>query len=74
MHQGERRSRSVVVAVQVDTSGCGRQRGIVTSSGSEDIDQAAMEFIDTAEFLPAQRQGTPIDGIYKTIVHFKIEE
>jgi TonB family protein len=64
---------SVVVAVQVDTGGCGRRRGIVTSSGSDDIDQAALEFIDTAEFLPAQRQGTPVEAIYKTIVHFKID-
>lgn len=65
---------SVVVAVQVDTTGCGRQRGIVTSSGSDDIDQAALEFIDTAEFFPAQRQGNPVEGIYKTLVRFKIRD
>ncbi len=64
---------SVVVAIQVNTSGCGLQRGIVTSSGSDEIDQAALDFTDTAEFYPAQRQGTPIDAIYKTIVIFKLE-
>jgi hypothetical protein len=35
--------------------------------------QAALDFIDTAEFFPAQRQGKPVDGIYKTIVHFKFD-
>jgi serine protease Do len=62
---------SVVVAVQVDTSGCGRQRGVVASSGSDDIDQAALDLLDTAEFLPAQQQGAAVDGIYKTVVHFR---
>jgi serine protease Do len=65
---------SVVVAVQVDTSGCGRQRGIVASSGSDDIDQAALDLIDTAEFFPAQRNGIAVEGIYKTIVLFKLKE
>jgi serine protease Do len=73
---GARRAQiegSVVVAVQVDTSGCGKQRGIVTSSGSDDIDQAALEFVDYAEFFPGQRDGTAVDGIFKTIVHFKLK-
>ena len=64
---------SVVVAVQVDASGCGKQRGVVTSSGSDDIDQAALEFVDSAEFFPGQRNGTAVDGIFKTIVHFKLK-
>jgi TonB family protein len=63
----------VVVAVQVDVSGCGKQRGIVTSSGSDDIDQAALEFVDFAEFFPGERNGTAVDGIFKTIVHFKLK-
>jgi hypothetical protein len=30
--------------------------------------------LDTAEFLPAQQQGATVDGIYKTVVHFKFTE
>jgi TonB family protein len=65
---------SVLVAVQVDTSGCGRQRGIVASSGSDDLDQAALDLLDTAEFSPAQRNGAAVEGIFKTIVLFKLQE
>jgi TonB family protein len=65
---------AAIIAIQVDASGCGLKRGLVASSGSLDIDQAAMEFIDTAEFFPAQKQGTAVDGIYKTVVKFKFTE
>jgi serine protease Do len=62
---------SAVVAVRVDASGCGRERGIVTSSGADDIDEAALDYLDTAEFFPAQRQGVTIEGVFKTLVLFK---
>jgi TonB family protein len=65
---------ATVVAVQVDSAGCGRQRGVVTSSGADDIDQAALDYMDTVEFYPAQREGTAVDGVYKTIVVFKFKD
>jgi TonB family protein len=65
---------AVIVAVQVDLAGCARKMGVVASSGSEELDQAGIEFMDTLEFLPAQHQGQAVEGVYKTVVKFKFTE
>jgi serine protease Do len=64
----------VVLSIQVNANGCGQQKGIAVSSGSDALDQAALGFIDTAEFLPAQRGGARIASVYKTNVRFKLSD
>ncbi len=65
---------AVVVAIQVTPTGCGSSLGVAASSGSDDLDKAAMEFLETAEFIPAEADGRAIEGIYKTIVIFKLTD
>ena len=62
----------VLLAVQVDANGCGKQKGIVVSSGSETLDNAALGFVDSVEFLPAQQDGRRIAGVSRIPIRFKL--
>jgi TonB family protein len=64
----------VILAVQVDAEGCAHKKGLVMSSGSDALDEAALSFIDSAEFLPAQRNGTRVAGTYKTNIRFRLSD
>ena len=63
---------TVIVLAKVDVKGCAVATGIVGSSGSESLDNAAMEFVQSIEFLPAWENDTVIEGRYRTSVVFKL--
>jgi TonB family protein len=63
---------TVIVLAKVDTKGCAVATGIVSSSGSEQLDHAAADFVQSLEFLPAWDNGTAIEGKYRTSVVFKL--
>jgi TonB family protein len=63
---------SVIVLAQVDAKGCALAAAIVSSSGSELLDRAAMDFVESMEFLPAAENGVAVEGRYRTSVVFKL--
>ncbi|MHB8478016.1 MAG: TonB family protein [Steroidobacteraceae bacterium] len=63
---------TVIILAKVDTKGCAVATGIVSSSGSEQLDHAATDFVQSLEFLPAWDNGTAIEGKYRTSVVFKL--
>ena len=64
----------VILAVQVDAGGCGKQKGLAVSSGSEALDNAALAFIDKAEFLPAQRNGKALAAVLRIPIFFRLSD
>jgi TonB family protein len=63
---------AVVMLAKVDTKGCAVATAILGSSGSELLDQAATDFVESLELLPAWDNGTAIEGKYRTSVVFKL--
>jgi protein TonB len=62
----------VVLSLKVDSSGCVMQVAVVGSSGSDEFDEAALKWVETASFLPAERDGKPVDGTGPIAVAFKL--
>ncbi|MGA3157118.1 MAG: TonB family protein [Steroidobacteraceae bacterium] len=62
----------VILSVRVASSGCANSVAIAMSSGSEPLDDAALRYFETMEFLPAQTQGMPIGAQKLLAVTFKI--
>jgi TonB family protein len=51
---------TVVLEMKVDRDGCGRQVAIVVGSGVPELDQAALDWFETARFSPAWQGGGPV--------------
>lgn len=51
---------SVIVSVRVSAAGCGIEFGVAGSSGSAQLDDAAQRFVETFEFLPAEKEGKAV--------------
>ena len=63
----------VVLSVKVNSSGCVTEAAVAGSSGSDELDEAALRWLDTATFLPAERDGKAVDGTGPVAVAFKLE-
>jgi len=63
---------TVIVLAKVDAKGCAIAAGIAGSSGSELLDHAAMDYVQSIEFLPAWENKTVVEGNYRTSVVFKL--
>ncbi len=63
---------TVIVLAKVDVKGCAVATGIIGSSGSELLDHAAMEFVQSLEFLPAWENDTVIESRFRTSVVFRM--
>jgi serine protease Do len=63
---------TVIVLARVDTKGCAITSGVVSSSGSELLDRAAMDYVQSIGFLPALENDAPAEGNYRTSVVFKL--
>ncbi len=63
---------TVVVLAKVDAKGCAAASGVVVSSGSELLDRAAMDYVQSIEFVPAFENDTAVEGKYRTSVVFKL--
>jgi serine protease Do len=62
----------VMVKVRIDTNGCVTAVGIIGSSGSDALDQAALQMAETQSFLPAERNGHAISLVVKEPVNFNL--
>lgn len=63
----------VVLSVKVNSFGCVMEAAVVGSSGSDEFDEAALKWVETASFLPAEKDGKPVDGVGPVAVDFKLE-
>ena len=71
LRRGE--SGTVMVRVEVDTSGMPAGVALVKRSGSRDLDRAAMEAVREWRFQPAQRNGKAIASSLVIPIDFKAE-
>jgi serine protease Do len=62
----------VILSVRVSSAGCGSSVAIAMSSGSAPLDDAALRYFETMEFLPAQVRGVPIGAQKALAVAFKL--
>jgi len=53
---------AVVMRARIDSSGCARSVAVVVHSGVPSLDDAALDWFETARFSPATRGGTPVDS------------
>jgi len=63
---------TVVLTLRIDASGCMTEAGISGSSGSEELDAAALGWVETASFLPAERDGKAIASEKPLVIKFRL--
>lgn len=68
-----RESGTVLVRVDVDTSGRAARVALEQRSGSRDLDRAALEAVRDWRFQPAQRDGQPVPGSLVIPIDFRLE-
>jgi TonB family protein len=64
----------VVLALRIAATGCVTEAGVGVSSGSEAMDNSAMRWVETASFLPAERDGRMVASEKQLAVNFHIVE
>lgn len=69
LRKGE--SGTVMVRVQVDSTGAPVEVSLERRSGSRDLDRAALEAVRGWRFQPAQREGRAVDSILVIPIDFK---
>ena len=65
---------SVVLRARVDRQGCGRAVTVVVRSGVESLDQAALQWFESAQFSPAWLDGDTIDAELTFKMKFVIQD
>jgi serine protease Do len=63
---------TVVLTLRIDATGCVTEAGISGSSGSEELDNAALSWVETASFLPAERDGKAVASEKPLAVNFRL--
>ena len=61
-----------MVKIRIDTSGCVTGLGVIGSSGSDALDQAALRMAETQSFLPAERDGRAVSFVASEPINFKL--
>jgi protein TonB len=64
----------VALSVKVNSSGCVMEAAVLGSSGSDEFDEAALRWVETASFLPAEKDGKPVDGTGPVAVAFNLSD
>ncbi|MFL6601337.1 MAG: TonB family protein [Steroidobacteraceae bacterium] len=64
----------VVLSVRVSASGCVTEAAVTGSSGSDEFDAAALRWIETASYLPAERAGAAVVSTANLAVDFKLRD
>jgi len=64
----------VVLSVRVNAAGCVTEAAVVGSSGSDEFDTAALRWVETASYLPAEHAGTAIGSTTRVAVDFKLRD
>jgi TonB family protein len=62
----------VVLSVKVNSYGCAVETAVAESSGSDELDEAALRWVETASFLPAEKDGKAVDGTGQVAVNFRL--
>jgi TonB family protein len=60
--------------MHVSDTGCAIDIAISSSSGSEQLDEAAQRYVETIEFLPAEKKGKPVSAVKQLRVMFKLAD
>ncbi len=63
---------TVVLSLKVNAAGCVTDIGVAGSSGSDALDDAAMSWVETAAFLPGEKDGNAADTSSPLIVRFEL--
>lgn len=64
----------VILRIRIDTSGCVSARTVIGSSGSDELDQAALRWIETASYLPAERDRHAVPYVGNQAVNFSLAD
>lgn len=70
----QRLEGETLLRVQVLSNGSPDQVSVYRSSGSELLDQAAMETVKSWQFHPAKRAGTTVDSLITVPIRFSLDE
>jgi TonB family protein len=65
---------TVLLSVRIAASGCAEGFAVAGSSGEDALDDAALQFAGEMEFLPAERDGEPVEALYEFKVSFQLKE
>jgi protein TonB len=63
---------TVMVKIRIDASGCVTGLGVIGSSGSDALDQAALRMAETQSFLAAERNGHAVPFVASEPINFKL--
>lgn len=62
----------VVLSVRVSAAGCVTEAAVTGSSGSDEFDTAALRWVETASYLPAERAGVAVGSKANVAVDFRL--
>lgn len=62
----------VVLSVRVSPAGCVTEAAVTGSSGSDEFDTAALRWVETASYLPAERAGVAVGSTTNVAVDFRL--
>jgi TonB family protein len=65
---------AVVVRVHIDAAGCADTLGVASSSGSAELDEAALTGAEQMSFLPAEHAGKAVESFKNFRINFKLRE
>ena len=63
---------TVVVGVKINREGCANVLGIIGASGTDALDGAALQWVESVAFLPAEVNGQAVDAATRVPVTFKL--
>jgi|GEM_PF-2486396 len=63
----------VVVRVEVSAAGCMEKAEIVTSSGAEELDEAALLLAELYNYVPGVKGGKPVGGSLSFKIQFRLD-
>ena len=63
---------NVVTGLKISATGCVIAKEIVVSSGSDMLDRAALEYVETIEFVPAAIDGKAVEATTPMRIIFKL--
>jgi TonB family protein len=67
-------SGTVVLTFHVSASGCMTRSEIYKTTGVDELDDAALAWGEAIRFMPAEKDGKPVDGAFEAAVTFKLTD
>ncbi len=63
---------TVVLSLKVNAAGCATDIAVAGSSGADAFDDAAVSWVETAAFLPGEKDGKAADTNSPLLVRFEL--